>query len=150
MNMRMEYNAEGSGSIWKSFFSTWCCLRLVKSVLNQHEAINHLFVDNFAFESISLGLFAFEWKVPGAVYWLKSWAVRKQKQLDWGMIPLYPAKARDKLASSCFLLSADLNFQGLEDRNKGVPAQIPKPEAVTPKEQAWPLWTMSKGLYCHR
>jgi len=80
MNMKMEYNAEDSGSIWKSFFSTWCCLRLVKSVLNQHEAINRLFVDNFAFESISLGLFAFEWKVPGAVYWLKSWAVRKQKQ----------------------------------------------------------------------
>ena len=58
------------------------------------------------------------------------------------MIQLCPVKTRYKLASSCFLLSADLNLQGLEDRNKGVPAEIPKSEAVTSKEQTQPFWTL--------
>lgn len=39
MSMKMEYNTEDSRSIWKSFFSTRPCLRLVGSVLNQHEPI---------------------------------------------------------------------------------------------------------------
>ena len=64
------------------------------------------------------------------------------------MIPLYPVKARYKLASPCFLLSADLNLQGLEDGNKGVPAEIQKPKTITPKEQARLLWNVSTNLYC--
>jgi len=66
------------------------------------------------------------------------------------MVPLYPVQAIYKLASLCFLLSADLNLQCWEDRNKGVPAEIPKPEVVTPKELAWPLQTISNSLYCHQ
>lgn len=53
------------------------------------------------------------------------------------MVPLYPVKARHNFTTPCFLLSDDLNLQGLEDRNKGVPAKIPKPEAVTPKGVDW-------------
>lgn len=34
------------------------------------------------------------------------------------MIPPYPVKARQKLVSPCFLLSADSNLQGLEEGTK--------------------------------
>ena len=64
------------------------------------------------------------------------------------MIPLYPVKTGCKLESPCFLLSAGLNLQGLDDGKKGVPDEIPKPEAVTPKELTGLLWTISKSLYC--
>ena len=46
------------------------------------------------------------------------------------MIPLYSVKARYKLAPPCFLLSAD---KAQKMGTKGVPAEIQKPEAVTPK-----------------
>ena len=51
----------------------------------------------------------------------------------------------------CFLLSADLNLQGLGEGKKGVPAEIPKPEAVTPKELTRrPVWTVNKThTLCH-
>jgi len=65
------------------------------------------------------------------------------------MLTLYPVKTGHKLASPCFLLSDDLNLQGLEDGNKTVPAEIPKPEVVTPKELTRPLWTINKSLYGH-
>lgn len=38
--------------------------------------------------------------------------------------------------------TSDTWMWGLEDRNKRVPAEIPKSEAVTSKEQTQPLWTI--------
>jgi len=64
---------------------------------------------------------------PRIVHWLKAWSCNKWFQLDTGdldMIPLYPVKTRYELGSCCFPISADINFQGLEDRSKGVPAEI--------------------------
>ena len=49
---------------------------------------------------------------------------------DWGMITLYPVKITYKLASPYSLLSAG---KAREMGTKGVPAEIQKPEAVTPK-----------------
>ena len=47
-----------------------------------------------------------------------------------GMIPLYPVKTRCKLVSPYSLLSAG---KAREMGTKGAPAEIQKPEAVTPK-----------------
>ena len=49
---------------------------------------------------------------------------------DWGMIPLYPVKTRYKSMSPYSLLSAG---KAREMGTKGVPVEIQKPEAVTPK-----------------
>jgi len=65
------------------------------------------------------------------------------------MIPLYPVKIGYKLVSPCFLLLADLNLQGLEGGNKGVPAEIPKPEPVTPKSTDSTTLDLYISLYCH-
>ena len=46
------------------------------------------------------------------------------------MIPLYPVKTRYKLAFPSSLLSAG---KARDTGTKGVPAEIQKPEAVTPK-----------------
>lgn len=51
---------------------------------------------------------------------------------DWGMILLYAVKTGYRWAPPCSLLSVDLNLCGLEDGNKGVPAEGQKPEAVSP------------------
>ena len=61
------------------------------------------------------------------------------------MIPLYPVKARYKLKSPCFLLSADIHLQDLQEGNKGVPAEIPeaKRASLTTSEykQEFVLWS---------
>jgi len=64
------------------------------------------------------------------------------------MILLYPVTTGYNLASSCFLLSADLSLQGLEDGNKGVPAEIQKPEAGTPKGADSIIPDLFISLYC--
>ena len=46
------------------------------------------------------------------------------------MIPFYPVKARYKWAPPCSLLSAG---KARKMGTKGVPAEIQKPEALTPK-----------------
>ena len=89
-------------------------------------------MDNFAYERISLELFAFKGECSGV---LTDLGANNSSLIagHWEMIPLYPVKMGYKLASACFLLLADLNLQGLENGNKGNPAETPKPEAVTPK-----------------
>ena len=64
---------------------------------------------------------------------LKSADKRKQEDAS-----LYPVKARYKLVPPYSLLSAG---KAREMGTKGVPAEIQKPEAVTPKRADSPLWT---------
>ena len=98
---------------------------------SQHHSLN-----NFTLEIISLEWFAFGLRVKGVlrtVYWWKICPVTKLLLFamgDWGMIPLYPVKTRYKLATPYSLLSTG---KTREMGTKGVPAEIQKPEVVTPK-----------------
>ena len=68
-----------------------------------------------------------------AVFWQKIWPVPEEFQLpkgDWGMIPLYYVRARYMLVRPCSLLLA---AKATKIETKGIPAEIQKPEAVTPK-----------------
>jgi len=49
---------------------------------------------------------------------------------DGRMVPLYLVKNRMQVGTSLLPL---ICWQGLEGGNKGVSAEIPKPEAATPK-----------------
>ena len=57
---------------------------------------------------------------------------------DWGMMPLYAVKAKNKLEPPCSLLSAG---KAQKMGTKGVPAEIQKPEPIAlKKELTQPLW----------
>ena len=62
------------------------------------------------------------------------------------MISLYPVKARYKLVPPCSLLSAD---EAQKMGTKGVPAEIQKPEAVTPKGADSTTLDLEINVYCH-
>ena len=62
------------------------------------------------------------------------------------MILLHSVKARYKLVPPCSLLSAG-NVQKMG--TKGVPTEIQKPEAVTPKGADSTTLDLFIGLYCH-
>jgi len=61
---------------------------------------------------------------------------------DCGMISSFPVKNRMQVGTSLLPL---ICWQGLEDGNKGVFAEIPKPEGATPKRAD----SSTLDLSCH-
>ena len=101
----------------------------------------HECMDNCTSESISLKLFASGRLCSGVFSGRRSGLRPNNSSLvqgNWGIIPSCPVKDRTQVGTSLFPL---IFWQGPEDGNKGVSAEIPKPEAITIREMARTLWT---------
>lgn len=126
------------------------CLRLVRNVSNEHEAINIISWTVLRLKALLWNCLPPNGRAQECL--LNEDLVCEQMIPAWCRktrdIPLCSVRARYKMASPCFLWYADLNLQGLEDGKKRVPTDISKSEAVAPKEQTQLLWTISKSLYC--
>ena len=117
--------------------------RLVPQCGSQHH-----FVDSFTFETISLELFVFGRECSECLL---------VEDLACDQItPAWYGRLGDDTTVSCegkiqvgTSLLPLVCWQGPEDRNKGVPAEIQKPEAVTSKRADSTTLDLEISLNCH-
>ena len=99
----------------------------------------------FYIRKLFFGAFYFQVGSLRIVFLLGTWTGNKYRRL--GDYTIASCEGKTQAGFSMLpLISADLNLQDLEDRNKRAPAEIPKPEAVIPKSRFFVGVAVKKAL----